>query len=217
MGCPVGLDYTRGMPDVPDRLETLRCADQDREMVAQLLNTAYADGRLTLDEHTERMSAAYDARTFGELNRLTTDLVPPPQRPLAAAAPRNHDVVTGAYTGGNALLSTLRPGAIGALADNVTINAWLGEVRLDLVGAAFASRSTTLNLGGLMCDVKIRVPEGVTVDTSGLTLMLSDSKINGTVPHPDGVVIRLVGTLVMGEVKVLGPQSNPRKYQKFVS
>lgn len=186
-------------------------------MVAQLLNTAYADGRLTLDEHTERMSAAYDARTFGELNRLTTDLVPPPQRPPATTASRHRDVVTGAYTGGNALFSTLRPGPIGALADDVTINAWLGEVRLDLVGAAFASRHTTLNVGGLMCDVKIRVPEGVAVDVSGLNLILSDSKISGTVAHPDGVVIHLVGTLVMGEVRVLGPQSNPRKFQKFVS
>lgn len=210
------------MPNVPDRLEVLRCADQDREVVAQLLNTAYTDGRLTLDEHTDRIAAAYDARTFGDLNRLTADLVPPATgRPAHFAHPVSYNdagpVAPGAYTGGNAMLSTLKPGAIGCLAHDVTLNAWLGEIRLDLVGTAFASRSTTLRLGGFMCDIKIRVPEGVTVNTSGLTSVLSDSKIDGVVGHPDGVVLNLVGTIVMGDVKVLGPQCrNPRRYERFV-
>ena len=205
------------MPDVPDRLEVLRCADQDRELVAELLNTAYADGRLNLDEHAERIAAAYDAKTFGELNRLTADLVMQRPQPMyAAQRPQASAVATHGFTGGNALLSTLKPGRIGTLADDVTINAWLGEVRLDLVGAAFASRLTTIRVGGMMCDVKIRVPEGVTVDTSNLSMVLSDSKVEGVIGHPDGVQIRLVGTIIMGEVKVLGPQTKPRKYERFV-
>lgn len=207
------------MPNVPDRLSGMRCADQDREIVAQLLNNAYADGRLTIDEHTDRIAAAYDAKTFGDLNRLTTDLVaqPAPPRPTHLSRSAPHAVATGgAYTGGNALLSTLKPGAIGTIAERVTLNAWLGEIHLDLVGVAFQSRHTTIYVGGLMCDVKIRVPQGVTVNTGGLTSMLGDTKITGTVPHPQGVVINLVGTVIMGEVKVMGPDSNPRKYEKFV-
>ena len=188
------------MPNVPDRLSGMRCADQDREIVAQLLNNAYADGRLTIDEHTDRIAAAYDAKTFGDLNRLTTDLVAQPAPPRSTHLSR----------------SALKPGAIGTIAERVTLNAWLGEIHLDLVGVAFQSRHTTIHVGGLMCDVKIRVPQGVTVNTGGLTSMLGDTKITGTVPHPQGVVINLVGTVIMGEVKVMGPDSNPRKYEKFV-
>ena len=76
------------------RLEALRCADHDRELVAQVLNNAYAEGRITFEEHADRIARAYDARTFGDLNDLTTDLVPrtrqvppapQPAQPAAAA------------------------------------------------------------------------------------------------------------------------------------
>ena len=46
------------------RIDDLRCADQDRETVATILNNAYAEGRLTFDEHAERIAQAYDAKTF---------------------------------------------------------------------------------------------------------------------------------------------------------
>lgn len=73
-------------PEAP-RLESLRCADQDRELVAQVLNNAYAEGRLTFEEHAERIAKAYDALTFGDLNELTGDLVAVPRpRPAPSAA-----------------------------------------------------------------------------------------------------------------------------------
>ena len=218
-----------------NRLQELRCADQDRELVAQLLNNAYADGRLTFDEHADRIAKAYDAKTFGELTPLTTDLVAPQPRPVvqpysapspAPAEPGPVPVVQqfaarpaagiDAFTGGNAILSTFKPGQLHTVASNLTINAWLGEVKIDLVGAAFEDRETVLNVGGLMGEISIRVPEGVDVDTSRLSMIIGECKVDGTVPHPDGVRLRLVGTFIMGEVNVLGPDtSRARKYQRF--
>ena len=55
----------------------LRASDADRERVVAVLAEAAADGRLTLDEHTERVHRAYRARTLGELARLTEDLAAP--------------------------------------------------------------------------------------------------------------------------------------------
>src|SRR5690348_9811638 len=52
----------------------LRCSDADRERVADLLRDAYAEGRLTVEEHSERIEAAYAAKTFGDLVPLTRDL-----------------------------------------------------------------------------------------------------------------------------------------------
>jgi Domain of unknown function (DUF1707) len=56
----------------PDR--AIRASDQDREHVVEVLRTQYAAGRLTLDEFDERMAAAYEGKTWGDLLDLTTDL-----------------------------------------------------------------------------------------------------------------------------------------------
>lgn len=218
--------------DMTPRFDELRCADQDRELVAQVLNNAYAEGRLTFDEHADRIAAAYDSRTFGDLDALTGDLLPrdprfptqsaPVPAPSAAPAtpgPWGHaaPVVPGAYSGANAILSTHRSGRLGTVAQEVTVNAWLGDARIDLVGATFASRTTTVRVGVLMGEVKIRVPEGVTVNTSHLTNVMAETKVDGIVGHPDGMVVNVVGTVIMGEVTVLGPAtSRTRRYERFV-
>ena len=218
----------------PNRLDVLRCADQDREVVATLLNTAYADGRLTFDEHAERIARAYDAKTFGDLNSLTTDLVafdrpappapmphyaatPAPQpTPHVPAAPAYGALATGAFTGGNSFMSTYNPGRVGLVASTVNLNAWLGEIRLDLIGAAFEQREVNLHVGGGMCEVKIRVPEGVDVNVSGMSLIMAESKVQGLMPRPDGIRINLIGTVFMGEVKVYGPGMDRRRYERFI-
>lgn len=65
----------------------LRASDADRAKVANVLSTAYAEGRLTHEEHEERLDLAMRARTFEELVPLTTDLVPL-DRPLATTRER---------------------------------------------------------------------------------------------------------------------------------
>ena len=56
----------------------LRASDADRDQVAAVLSTAYAEGRITKDEHDERLDAVLQARTFDDLIPITTDLVPAP-------------------------------------------------------------------------------------------------------------------------------------------
>lgn len=52
----------------------LRASDTDRERVAERLRTNHADGRLDTAEFTERIDRCYQAKTVGELDRLTADL-----------------------------------------------------------------------------------------------------------------------------------------------
>ncbi len=52
----------------------LRAADTDREHIADLLQRHTAAGRLTLDEYEQRVTAAWQATTLGELASLTADL-----------------------------------------------------------------------------------------------------------------------------------------------
>ena len=53
-------------------------SDADRDTAVGLLNAAWAEGRLTADEYDQRLSAAYTARTWQQLNQLTADLPAPP-------------------------------------------------------------------------------------------------------------------------------------------
>ncbi|HET9007693.1 MAG TPA: DUF1707 domain-containing protein [Actinomycetes bacterium] len=65
------------------RRASLRASDADREQLVEALRQHHADGRLTLEELTERTERAYQARTLGDLDALATDL--PPARPPAPA------------------------------------------------------------------------------------------------------------------------------------
>jgi Domain of unknown function (DUF1707) len=62
---------------VPGRLwprADLRAGDDDRQTVVAELQRHFIDGRLTSDELGERVDLALNARTFGDLANLLTDL-----------------------------------------------------------------------------------------------------------------------------------------------
>ncbi|WP_280460529.1 DUF1707 SHOCT-like domain-containing protein [Nocardia carnea] len=65
----------------------MRAADADRERVASALASHTGAGRLTLDEFSERVAAAYSARTMGELSAITRDLPAPGDAGLPASRP----------------------------------------------------------------------------------------------------------------------------------
>src|SRR4051812_8630505 len=58
------------VPAAPD----LRASDADRELVAERLRDALAEGRLDMEEFEERLEATYKARTYRELQPITHDL-----------------------------------------------------------------------------------------------------------------------------------------------
>jgi len=60
----------------------IRASDHDRESAVEVLRDAYAAGRLNLDEFDERTTAAYAAKTWGDLRELTYDL---PAEPVLGA------------------------------------------------------------------------------------------------------------------------------------
>jgi hypothetical protein len=59
----------------------MRASTADRDRVVDLLNNAYAEGRLTKEEFDGRMAVALTAPTYGELDRVLIDL--PGTRPAS--------------------------------------------------------------------------------------------------------------------------------------
>jgi len=54
--------------------QRIRASDAEREQVAHILRTAMGEGRLTLDEGEQRLTAVYQAVYRDELAQLTADL-----------------------------------------------------------------------------------------------------------------------------------------------
>ncbi len=68
--------------------DRIRASDADRDHVTARLREHFAAGRLTPDELDERISAALNAKTHGELRQLMADLPEPaPAAPKAAQRP----------------------------------------------------------------------------------------------------------------------------------
>lgn len=71
---------------------SLRASDADREQLVDVLKEAFAEGRLSQDEYTDRMGRAYTAKTYGELTALAGDLpsrFPPPFPAFRPLPPTN--------------------------------------------------------------------------------------------------------------------------------
>ena len=75
------------------RRASLRASDADRQQFVEQLRQHHAEGRLTVEELTERTGRAYAARTLGDLDALATDLppltpsVPPPRMAASPGQP----------------------------------------------------------------------------------------------------------------------------------
>jgi hypothetical protein len=82
----------------------MRAADSDRQRVAEALQTALNEGRLTLDEYDERLRDAYAARTYGELDRLLDD--------IPGTRPTEHSQVIPATKVSQPTMTSTRPWAV---------------------------------------------------------------------------------------------------------
>jgi len=67
--------------------DSIRVSDADRDRVTAQLRDHFAAGRITPAELDERLSAALNAKTFGDLRPIMADLPGPVPAPLGAAPP----------------------------------------------------------------------------------------------------------------------------------
>ena len=70
--------------------QTIRLSDAEREAAAADLGEHFAQGRLTADEHAERLEQVWSAKTRGEVPPIFRDL-PSPYAAVASAPSVTHD------------------------------------------------------------------------------------------------------------------------------
>lgn len=180
--------------------DTTRASDADRDRVLQLLATATADGRLTVEEHSALMTQTLHARTLGELEVLTRDLRPVPGGDPAtvvrpAAARKRLLSIFGARS---------REGGWHVPAE-LTAVAVFGAVELDFREASFDTTEVVLIAHSWFGAVEVTVPEWVRVEEEGHAIF-GAREVRGPKgagpASPPTVTLRIQGVTVFGAVEV---------------
>jgi hypothetical protein len=208
-------------PEPPERLrppglssDLIRASDADRDEVAQVLGTAFAEGRLSHDEHDNRLSLAMTAKTLGELAPLTHDLGTHLAPAASAPAVCSCQGVAGASSQTDLLVSvfggTERSGQW-RVRRNITPLTIFGGAKLDLRDAIFESDVVEVNVVCLFGGVEIRVPEGMNVITETVNIFGGTEVKWVSAPQPGVPTLRARGIVMFGGVDIQGNKSNPKR------
>lgn len=181
----------------------LRASDADRDRAASMLNEAMAQGRLTAEEHSDRLDAVYAAKTHADIVPVIDDLPAASQAVTPAASP---DPAAAAATGrrlvavfgGISRKGSWHPEPV------TRILAVFGGAELDLRDAILPGREITIDAVAVFGGVSITVPPEMRVIDTGSAVM-GGRDISGDTAEsarPDATVLRITGTCVFGGVEV---------------
>lgn len=178
-------------PDPPG----LRISDADREHAARRLQTALAEGRITVSELEERLVVVYGARYEAELRPPLADL--PPEGPPVAVTPVGPALVL------KAGMSTIKRAGAWRVPARIRVLSGVGSVVLDFCDADNPHPVVEVELELGAGSAKLLVPDDATVNVDDLVPGMGS--VRSAVPstpqpgHPHFVVH---GRAVMGSVRV---------------
>lgn len=194
----------------------LRASDRDRDQVAAVLSTAFAEGRLTREEYDDRVDALLGAKTFDDLVSLTHDLVVVgSSSPTPVGADRAYAIDTSGGSGEVDRLVAVFSGAERKgrwrVRQQVQAYAVFGGIELDLREATFESQVTEIS--GLWCfgGLEIKVPEGVEVRNETMGIFGGTDIKDVGEPVPGAPVLVVKGMSVFGGVSIRGPKPAKRR------
>lgn len=171
--------------------------DADRRAGAELLQRACGDGRLTLEEFSDRVGAVWAADRTDQIDVAVYGLAEP--GPIVGSSRTVRRVVN--VIGEHRLRGRWRlPGRLRAF--NV-----IGELDLDLcdvvVGETLPDNTVDITVFSLIGEVSVVVPEGVEVEVGGFVLIGERDVHLAPVPRRAGTpLVRLCVFGLIGEVRV---------------
>ncbi|GAA1586417.1 MULTISPECIES: DUF1707 SHOCT-like domain-containing protein [Kribbella] len=212
------------LPDNPHPHAHLRASDVDRDQVVDVLRDALMSGRLTQDEHADRLEQTLQAKTLGELEPITRDLIVPGQ--AAPIAPMTQP----AAAASTSLVPIEEPADPAASQDNLVAIFGGGERKgrwrvkrrtnalavfgghdLDMTDAVFEGREVTIYAVAVFGGIDITVPEGVTVRNEGIGIFGGFAAQGSDAPDPNAPTVVIKGLALFGGV---GGQSSAKRHGK---
>ena len=188
----------------------LRASDADRDRAAAVLNEALAHGRLTAEEHSERLDQLYAAKTHADIVPVIEDLpsvsaaAPSPATRTAAPAARGRRLV--AVFSGISRKGHWQPEPV------TRILAVCGGAEIDLRDAVLPGPEITINVVAVCGGAEIIVPPEMRVIDTG-TAVMGGREIAGDTAEsaaPGAPVLHLTGACVCGGVEVKRKARKPR-------
>ncbi|HEU4948669.1 MAG TPA: DUF1707 domain-containing protein [Kribbella sp.] len=206
------------LPERPNPHAHLRASDADRDRVIEVLRDSLMTGRLTQDEHAERLEQTLNARTLGELEPITQDLAVPGPAARPAVAPSgsvvpieepanpadSFDTVVGIFGGGE------RKGRWRVKRRTNAICVF-GGYDLDMTDAIFEGREVVLWTFAVFGGIDITVPDGVEIRTEGVGIFGGFGARGSENPDPNAPVVILKGLALFGGV---GGQTSSRRKRR---
>jgi hypothetical protein len=190
----------------------LRASDADREQAAAVINSALAEGRLSVPEHSERLDRIYQAKTQAEIVPLIDDL--PVQGTAVASLPR---VDLAPATGRHQLIIAIFGGASRKgqwhVEPNMTAVTIFGGASIDFRDVQLPAQEIRLHASCLFGGIDITVPPEMRVVDSGFALFGGRDVGSGGAEtnDPNAPVLRLSGITIFGG---LGAKHKQRKVRK---
>ncbi|MFI9750552.1 DUF1707 SHOCT-like domain-containing protein [Streptomyces collinus] len=185
----------------------LRASDAERDRIADILHDALAEGRLTADEHAERVEGVLRAKTVGELDVFIRDLpaahrqgpgsspAPAPPRPTAGAVPIDPDDNVVAVFSGAVRKGRWRAGR------RIHAYAVFGSVEIDLSEALFDHQQVVVKSFAIFGSVEIRVPENVSLRGTGSGVLGSFEVDTLDSGDPQAPIVYVDGWAVLGSIE----------------
>ncbi|MFF0114160.1 DUF1707 SHOCT-like domain-containing protein [Streptomyces prasinus] len=191
--------------DSAPRAADLRVSDADRDRVADLLREALAEGRLSPDEHAERVEGVLAAKTAGELEVFVRDLpgahqrraapASAPRRPTAGAIPMDPDENVVAVFSAATRKGRWRAGR------RIHVYAVFGNVEIDLSEAIFEHQQVVIKAFSVFGNVEVRVPENVSLRGMGGGVLGNFEVASLDSEDPEAPVVYVDGWAVLGNVE----------------
>jgi len=172
--------------------DSTRASDDERERAALALREHLVEGRLTLEEFSQRVELAYRAQTVSELSEASSAL------PAVGPGPRLRRPVRATI---GLFAHIVRRGRM-RLGRWATVISGFADVDLDLRGAEIAGLATDAYLLVLFGNVDIYVPERIGVDVTGLNVFGHRRQWGREVADANAPVLRVRVIALFGTVDV---------------
>jgi hypothetical protein len=177
--------------------------------VANILNQALSEGRLSIGELDERLQQVYASKTLGELVPLTADLpvatpIGSTPMPLAQQGYQVDNRIGGAPGGSVAfaVMGGFQRKGNWVVPGHYTAFAMMGGGEIDLTEAHFAEAETTIQCFAFMGGIEIIVPDDITVQVNGFAFMGGFDHRHAQDGPPGSPVVHVTGFAMMGGVDV---------------
>lgn len=198
------------IPQDPNEISRMRISDADRDRAASVLGDALAEGRLTAQEHSERLDVILAARTHADIAPVVNDI------PGAAAAlARSASTLAPPAQAGQlrraghparmvAVLSEVRRKGAWQVPPDLEAITVFGNADLDLREAILPGREVRIRAISFLGGIEITVPPEMHVIDDGWALMggRETPPDSPESQHPDAPVLRVSGVSLLGGLSV---------------